>query len=275
MLGVFRVLLCMKLRNFTILGVLLVTSSCVPAIIMGGAGVLGYSASQERGIGGTISDKAIETKLNSLFLTSKYKELFTNVSVSSVEGRVLLAGNVPSREARIQAENITWSLSSVKEVLNQIKVVDKYNFSTKDLARDSWISTQVESRLLFSKNISSSNYSVETVDGFVYLLGVAKSKEELQAVASTAAQVPGVKKVVSYIRLKDQQIQIKNPLKKSGIVAEDETYDSVTYQQVEEVNIPKPATPRVTSNGASNNPYEIIEDDMPTLPSSIRMEDSK
>ncbi|MDX1949656.1 MAG: BON domain-containing protein [Rickettsiales bacterium] len=266
----------MKIKSLIILLSLFSATSCVPAIIMGGAGVLGYSASQERGIGGAISDKAIETKLDALFLTSKYKELFTNVSVNSVEGRVLLAGNVPSREARIQAENIAWSLSSVKEVLNQIKVVDKYQFSTKDLAKDSWISTQVESRLLFSKNISSSNYSVETVDGVVYLLGVAKDKSELQAVASTAAQVPGVKKVVSYIRLKDQQIQMKNPLKKSGIISDEDAYDSVTYQQVEEVNVRKPSltdAPQQSNSNNSNNPYEVIEDDMPTLPGSIRMGD--
>jgi len=75
-------------------------------------------------------------------------------------------------------------------------------FSAVKLASDSWISTQIESKLLFAKDIASVNYSTETIDGNVYLMGVAQNKEELENVAKIASQISGVKKVVSHVRIK-------------------------------------------------------------------------
>lgn len=254
----------------------------MPVAILGGAGLVGYGASQERGLGGAISDATIEAKINSYFLASKYKELFANVSVDSVEGKVLLAGNVPSREAKVQAENITWGISGVKEVINQIQVRNSYEFSTKNAARDSWITTQIESRLLFSKNIASRNFSIETIDGVVYLMGIAKDRNEMQAVAQTSAQVPGVKKVVSYIRIKGSEVIERSSnvteVTPSGVGNSFEG-DETTGDAVRSV-FSEPAT--TTDGGFSDStnktwiapqPNDIIEDETPTLPGSIRMGD--
>jgi len=56
----------------------------------------------------------------------------------------------------------------------------------KRFASDAWISTQIESKLLFTKDIKSVNYSVETIDGVVYLMGIAQDREELDAVTQIA-----------------------------------------------------------------------------------------
>lgn len=270
-------------RNIIIASVIsasLLSTACIPVAIVGGAGLLGYGAAQERGIKGGLSDAAIETELNTLFITSKYKELFTNVSVDSVEGRVLLAGNVPTREARVQAENLTWSLGGVKEVINQIKVVDRFQFKAKDAAKDSWISTQVESRLVFSKNVASINYSIETVDGVVYLMGIAKNKQELETVAKVASQVPGVKKVVSYVRLKGEPVNTKasTPIDYKGSDQEvtgysvDEVPENNSSQELIIEDISKDYQPSGSGSGWVK-PNEVIDDEAPTLPGSIKMQD--
>ncbi len=271
-------------NTLVVLATFFITTSCVPAAIIGGAGLVGYGASQERGIGGAISDATIEAKVTSYFLASKYKELFANVSADSVEGRVLLTGNVPSREAKVQAENITWGISGVKEVINQIQVRNAYEFKTKNVARDSWITTQVESRLLFSKNIASRNFSIETIDGVVYLMGIARDRNEMQAVAQTSAQVPGVKKVVSYIRLKGSDVLEKQSniteVRPSGV---GETFQGDgAATAVRSVFSEPDDGGNVSGDGFSDStnktwiapqPNDIIEDETPTLPGSIRMGD--
>ncbi len=252
----------------------LLSSSCIPVAIVGGAGLIGYGAAQERGLGGGLSDASIEAQLNALFLASKYKELFTNVSVDSVEGRVLLTGNVPTREARVQAENLTWSLGGVKEVINQIKVTNNFQFKAKDAAKDSWITTQIESRLVFSKNVASINYSIETIDGVVYLMGIARNKEELETVARVSSQVPGVKKVVSYVRLKGDPAKERptNP----ADYKESESENTVPMPEGNPVVIEDISSDYKPSGSSSGwvKPNEIIEEnETPTLPGSIKMQD--
>jgi osmotically-inducible protein OsmY len=178
-------------------------SSCIPAAIVGGAGAIGFTAAQERSLGSAIDDASIEAKINTIFLSEEDKELFFDVDVDSVEGRVLLTGTVPTRQARIRAYKIAWRPGGVREVINEIKVDKNAEFSTIDTANDIWISTKVESKLLFAKDVASINYSVETIDGVVYMMGVAKDREELKKAAEIAASVSGVKKVISHVRLKD------------------------------------------------------------------------
>jgi len=189
-----------------------ILSSCVPAAIFGGAAAVGYTIAQERSVGDAIDDIAIETEVNALLLAQEDKNLFLNVDIDSVEGRVLLTGSVPTRRAKVDAYKTAWRPDSVKEVINEI-TVDKDNsqYSAKKIASDTWISAQIESKLLFARNVSSINYSIETIDGNVYLMGVAKDKEELKNVAEIASTVSGVKKVVSHVRIKDKEYPSTTP----------------------------------------------------------------
>ncbi len=182
----------------------LTLSSCV-ALAVGGAGLAGYTLVQERSVGAAIDDVAIEAEVNALLLREENKHLFSHVDVDSVEGRVLLTGTVPSRQAKIDVYKLAWQPDPVKEVINELNVSSENEFSAKKYASDAWISTQIESKLLFAKDIASVNYSVETIDGVVYLMGVARDKEELQKVAETASTISGVKRVVSHTRIKGKK----------------------------------------------------------------------
>ena len=52
--------------------------------------------------------------------------------------------------------------------------------------------------MTFDKYIQSINYSIETVHGAVYLMGVAQSQEELDRVIKLARRIKGVSEVISY-----------------------------------------------------------------------------
>ena len=50
-------------------------------------------------------------------------------------------------------------------------------------------------------DISDVNYTVETVNGIVYLMGIARSRPELDKVTTHARNIAGVQKVISHVRL--------------------------------------------------------------------------
>lgn len=194
---------------------LLMLSSCIPAAVIGGAGLVGYSMVQERTVGDAIDDIAIETEINALYLAHENKDMLLHVDIDSVEGRVLLTGSVPTRQAKVEAYKLAWRPDAVKEVINELAVNSKSEFSATQVASDTWISTQIESQLLFAEDVSSINYSVETINGVVYLMGVAKNKEELKKVAEITSTVSGVKKVVSYVRIKGKEYPKSRPKNKT------------------------------------------------------------
>ena len=95
----------------------------------------------------------------------------------------------------------TWRAPGVREVINEIEVND--SSSLGNAARDSWIATELEATLLLDKQVSSTNYSVETVNQEVYLMGVAASQAELDRVIGHAKDIAYVRRVVSYVLLVD------------------------------------------------------------------------
>lgn len=177
---------------------LLALAGCSPAGVVGGGAAAGVAAVEERTVGEAIDDSVISTKIDSNLL-QKDIDLFRRVGVEVIEGRVLLTGSVPTTDARIEAVRQAWRVAGVKEVINELQVTDKGGIV--DYARDSWISAQLRTKLLLDKEIQSVNYSIETVNGIVYLIGIAQDQAELDRVTNHARNIRYVEKVVSYVRL--------------------------------------------------------------------------
>jgi len=174
-------------------------SGCV-GLAIGGAAAGGVAAVEERSLGTQIDDRTLYLKVNDKLLAQS-GELFRKVNVEVNEGRVLLTGNVPKPEDRVSAADLSWQVMGVKEVLNELVVTDRSEL--KDYPRDAWITTQLKTKLLADTKVLQINYSIETINGVVYLIGIAQSQEELDHVVNHARNVAGVQRVVSYVRLKD------------------------------------------------------------------------
>lgn len=174
-------------------------NGCTGVVIGTGAAV-GVAVAQERSVGAAIDDKTIHAKINGAMF-KKSETLFTNINVEVMESRVLLTGNVDAVDRRAEAVRIAWKIDGVKEVLNEITVGK--GSSLKDLAKDSWITTQLRTEILRDTAIADINYSVETLNGVVYLLGIAQNQGELDALVSHARNIKGVREVVSHVILKD------------------------------------------------------------------------
>ena len=179
----------------------LLLAACSPAGVAVGAGATaGVAASEERGIKGAVRDAGIRIEINDLWLDAGL-ELYKNVSLQIYEGRVLLAGRVPTQEIADEAVRLAWQPDNVREVINEIQVED--GAGVEAFARDALINARLDSELLFTDGISSINYSTRAVAGTVYLLGVAQSQEELDRVFQVARNIPDVKAVVSHVLLID------------------------------------------------------------------------
>lgn len=177
----------------------LALSGCAAPLIIAGAAEGTKIASQERSLGRAMDDASIQTDIEGRMIKSSFK-LFRRVDVRVVEGRVLLAGRVKSDEERVEAGKIAWAVPNVKEVNNELVV--SHGGIARDLS-DFRISQQLRAKLLVDNWITAANYSLQTVDGTIYMIGIARSEDELERVANHARTIAGVKKVVSYVQMKD------------------------------------------------------------------------
>ena len=179
----------------------LLFSGCAPAVL--GVGTAAVAASStEKGLSTSVSDGLIFTKIQDNFLQSD-ASLPTVVDVTVNDGAVLLTGKVKTPEEKVLATKLTWEVRGVREVVNEIQVTDKS--SIKDIAKDLAASAQLRGKLIADTGISSLNFSIDVVNGTVYLSGVAADAEEMNRVVSHARDLRFAQQVVNYITLRTDQ----------------------------------------------------------------------
>ena len=184
----------------TALLALAATQSGCAGMLIGAGATAGVAVAQERSIGDAVDDKAIQFRVNALLL--RYDEaVFRRVDVKSVEARVVLTGTVATPENRLEAARLVWQVETVKTLANELIIQDET--SVVDFVHDSWVTTQLRARMLRDGEILDLNYTVETVNGIVYLLGIAQDEKELDRVTRHARAIPGVEQVVNHVRLKN------------------------------------------------------------------------
>jgi osmotically-inducible protein OsmY len=191
-----------RIASWLALGLGLTTSlSGCPLAIVGGlaaAGGAGYAANQERGVKGTANDFAIKTNIQNAWIKAD-PNLPAHLDVTVFEGRVLLTGTAANPERKAEAAQLAKTVPGVRVVYDEIEVAPAE--SVWHSTKDAWITSEVKSKLVFS-NVRSVNYSIETVNGSVYLIGSARSQAELDHATDLARNVAGVKRVVSYVEIR-------------------------------------------------------------------------
>ena len=181
-----------------LIGLALSLQGCV-AVAVGGVAATARTVAQDRTVGDAMDDVGTKVGIQRRML-SESGQLFLKTDVAVVEGRVLLTGIVPDQDARIAATRIAWQAPGVKEVINELEISDKRGIVT--VPHDALIATRLRARLIGDKEIKSVNYSIEAKDRVIYLMGIARSNEELDRVVDQARSVKGARNVVSYVKVK-------------------------------------------------------------------------
>lgn len=126
-------------------------------------------------------------------------DLGGGIDVSVTRRKAVLTGRLPSPDRRAEAVKLAWQADGVDEVVNEIQVDNKSGLS--DEAGDAVITARLRSALLFDEDIESARYTIDTVNGTVYLTGKARSQRELDKVLAYAREVPRVRRVVNHVQL--------------------------------------------------------------------------
>ncbi|MGB2439784.1 MAG: BON domain-containing protein [Candidatus Puniceispirillaceae bacterium] len=175
----------------------LALSGCVGAAV--GIGTAAVAASTtEKGFSTSVADGVIETKLVNRFIQND-AALATGIEKSVNNGSVLLTGRVETIEQKVLATKLAWEIKGVREVVNEVQVTQ--DNSLRDKAKDLAASAQLRAALIGDQNISSLNFSIDVVNGIVYLSGVASDEMEKERVIAHAQELRFAKKVVNYIIL--------------------------------------------------------------------------
>ncbi|HIJ62489.1 MAG TPA: BON domain-containing protein [Rhodospirillaceae bacterium] len=188
-------------RPFASLALILSLAACDPVTgtVVGGAAAVGVGAAEERGFEAAVDDAKIRTAINALYFDHDF-DMYRGLTMTVTEGRVLLTGTVKRPEAHIDAVRLAWQAAGVRQVIDEIQVTDKSDVT--DYATDVWIANNLRTRMMFDQNIRNINYTVDVVNGVVYLMGVAQSQEELDRVLAHARDIGNVKRVINHVLLK-------------------------------------------------------------------------
>ena len=115
-----------------------------------------------------------------------------------------------------------------------VNIYDAYAISQDErgiysIARDKFIKTKIQSKILASSGLSNISIDVESFYGNVYLVGVVPDEKHKQKLVELAKNTEGVKKIYTYIRFpKDAgecksnvsiMLALKNSLFKDSIIS--------------------------------------------------------
>ena len=146
--------------------------ACATTLISLGANAA-YTASEERTTGEVVDDNKIKIELNEL-LADDSLGLWKDIGTVVYRGRVLLIGAVETPEAKAKAGEIGHTPEGVKEVINDIQVTDEGGIGS--FVNDVAIEKSIQIKYLFDSDIDSANFRVRSVNGTVYLIGLAESQ---------------------------------------------------------------------------------------------------
>ena len=194
------------IRTATALAALLALAACVNLAI-GAVGQVGVEAVRERGVSGAADDAGTRFAITRRWIARGiYAD---NLYLQIWEGRVLVSGAVDSAATRAEAIQSVWEVEGVREVINEVDIVPRYGLA--GYVRDIAILNTINGRLLLARDIASVNYSVDSVRGKVFLLGVAQSEAERQRVLAVVRAAPGVRRVADYVLLRDDPRRFAAP----------------------------------------------------------------
>tara|TARA_B100000767_G_C19771479_1_gene540294 strand:+ start:3511 stop:4098 length:588 start_codon:yes stop_codon:yes gene_type:complete len=195
----------MRIR-FKIILIFLLLTSCSGS----GVGTFGKGVSitfDPRTVGMQIDDTIMQKNLIAK-LTLTEKIYFLTIQVEVLDGRIFVTGKVDRPEEKIKITKLAWETKGVRSVKNAITIKGQSNF--KGTAGDILITTQLRTALFLNKLVSSSNYTLETINKKIYIFGISFTEDEKKEVLEEANKIYNVKEVIPTIYLVSELSRYKN-----------------------------------------------------------------
>jgi osmotically-inducible protein OsmY len=150
-------------------------------------------ARDRRTVGTYVDDNAVEIKIRRSISRDGQIGSGTHISVTSMNGIVLLTGEVSRNEQARRAAGIARGYTEARQVINQLTVSEPSTFSER--SHDTWITTKIKTALITSRDVDAGRIKVVTEAANVYLMGVV-TRAEADAAVEEAKGVRGVERIV-------------------------------------------------------------------------------
>lgn len=179
----------------------LLLGGCVAAVVGTTAAVTAVDIAHDRRTAGSyIDDGLVELEIRRAFANDEEIHELAHLSVTSMNGIVLLTGEAPTTEIRDRALRIARSEEEVRQVVNEMRIAGKTTWGSR--ANDSWITAKVKTLLFREMKLDANRVKVVTEYGHVYLMGVVTPAEAERATELTRS-VSGVVRVVKVFEIVD------------------------------------------------------------------------
>lgn len=188
-----------RLLVLPLISLSLALHACAPAVVVG-AGAGAAATHDRRSVGAIVDDAAIELKIGALVKADKSLADTTHISVTSVNGMVLLTGEAETAALREKVVADARNVASVRLVVDEIRIAQPTPIGNR--TRDTWITTKVKSKLMNTRGLDSSQVKVVTEARSVYLLGLV-TQEQGHLAAEAARRIRGVARVVKLFEYTD------------------------------------------------------------------------
>lgn len=174
-------------------------AGCAAPVLIGAAAGAGYIGLQTRPATQVAQDTEVKVRIKDALTQSQFSYL-TDIGIDVFYGDVLLTGVVPTNAEGERVLDIVRRTQGVKKVFNELFVGAAYTTSQK--AKDAWIATQIQPRLLGAKDAYPLNYLITTVNNHVYIMGDCETAGEKDHVLHILRTTRGVQQVHDYLVVK-------------------------------------------------------------------------
>jgi osmotically-inducible protein OsmY len=178
---------------------------CV-GIVVGGAVVGGFAATDRRTLGAQTEDKEIALKANAR-LSSVVGDS-GHVDITSYDRRVLLTGEVKDEQMKQAVEDEIKQIPGVQGVMNELDIIGISNFGSR--SNDLFITSKISATFVNERGLNANSIKVVTERGTVYLLGRV-TQHEGEIAASLVSGVSGVTRVIKMFEyISDDELKEMN-----------------------------------------------------------------
>lgn len=187
-------------------------AGCTPTLMTDAA----QAAFEDRITEDQVTDLKIASHLLKQLLETD-KNLALDVGIDVWEQRLLLTGTLDSPEALNQVLGIASGDPRVREIYNEIRIVstsekvqrreqaenqDSAESGVTQTVNDYWLETKIKGQLIAEKGVRSVNYRWRSVQNIIYIIGRARSQEELDLVKGVIKSTKGVRDIKTFINIK-------------------------------------------------------------------------
>ena len=167
--------------------------------VLGGcaAPIIG-AATDERSFGDHFNDTQIEAAVKRAVVSAQ-KSKILDINVYSFYGDVYLIGEAD--------QGLTNKAMEAARSVDGVRSITTYFFPPGTMtSADLLTEAKINEKLLFASGITSSQVQVDVWGGHAVLLGILSSPGEIEKVLNVVKEVPEVKKVKSYLRLRPNAV---------------------------------------------------------------------